>query len=145
MLKEDHWLAVKLSYEEELQQRYPHRKAAHNVFEGKVLLLAGTCTGNLLVLGQKGGGADVCCCVQAHKNRVTLIANNPKADQVISAGEGICLCAYVWCVLHHTILYACTHMWHTHTHPKSNSKISSCASGHTNPMIHWDTWALIKC
>ena len=145
VLKEDHWLAVKLSYEEELQQRYPHRKAAHNVFEGKVLLLAGTCTGNLLVLGQKGGGADVCCCVQAHENRVTLIANNPKADQVISAGEGICLCAYVWCVLNTTSHnFVCMHSYVAHTYtPKK--QISSCASGHTNPMIHWDTWALIKC
>ena len=107
ILKEDHWLAVKLSYEEELQQRYPHRKAAHNVFEGKVLLLAGTCTGNLLVLDQKGGGAEVCCSVQAHDKCVTQIVNNPKADQVITAGEGV----YVI----HTHVRTHTHT-HTHTH-----------------------------
>ena len=103
ILKEDHWLAVKLSYEEELQQRYPHRKAAHNVFEGKVLLLAGTCTGNLLVLDQKGGGAEVCCSVQAHDKCVTQIVNNPKADQVITAGEG------VYVIHTHARTYAHTH------------------------------------
>lgn len=90
VLKVDHWLAVKLSYEKELQERYPHRKASHNVFEGKVLLLAGSCTGQLMVIDQEMGGA-VICNVQAHDSRVTIIACNPKADQVISAGEGIIL------------------------------------------------------
>ena len=108
ILKDDHWLAVRLTYEEELQQRYPHRKAAHNVFEGKVLLLAGTYTGNLLVLDQKGGGADVCCCMQAHDKCVTQIANNPKADQVITAGEGADVLSLHMVVCAHThahILY----------------------------------------
>ena len=90
VLKEDPWLAVKLSYEKELQERYPHRKPSHDVFEGKVLLMAGSCTGCLMVIDQKLGGA-VVCSVPAHENRVTLIACNPKADQVVSAGEGILL------------------------------------------------------
>ena len=88
VLKEDPWLAVKLSYEKELQEHYPHRKPSHNVFEGKVLLMAGSCTGHLMVIDQELGGA-VVCSVPAHENRITLIACNPKADQVISAGEGI--------------------------------------------------------
>ena len=87
VLKEDRWLAVKLSYEKELQERYPHRKTSHNVFEGKVLLMAGSCTGQLMVIDQELGGT-VICNVQAHENRITLIACNPKADQVISVGEG---------------------------------------------------------
>ena len=91
VLKEDRWLAVKLSYEKELQERYPHRKASHNVFEGKVLLMAGSCTGQLMVIDQELGGT-VICNVQAHENRITLIACNPKADQVISVGEGNTMC-----------------------------------------------------
>jgi len=88
VLKDDRWLAVKLSYEKELLERYPHRKAARNLFEGKVLLMAGSCTGELMVIDQEIGGA-VICNVQAHNNRITQIACNPKADQVITAGEGI--------------------------------------------------------
>lgn len=88
VLKEDRWLAVKLLYEKELQERYPHRKSSRNVFEGKVLLMAGSCTGQLMVIDQELGGT-VICNVQAHENRITLIACNPKADQVISVGEGI--------------------------------------------------------
>ena len=91
VLKEDPWLAVKLSNERELQERYPHRKTLHNVFEGKVLLMAGSCTGQLMVIDQELGGA-VICNVQAHETRVILIACNPKADQVISVGEGITHC-----------------------------------------------------
>lgn len=91
----DKWLGVTLEARQLSRHRLMEKHPLDIKREGESLLLAGTQHGFIALLDHINGSIKFS--VRAHSSAITLIACNPKRNQIISASQGKCVRSLYFC------------------------------------------------